>query len=190
LSSMSQTDDRGGRGIKGPRWVGIFFLRFVIVSIVLYIVYRTPIRLPLFSSEEGFHLITLPSLGAGYMRLVALCSKPLLALFKYKMIMEKALTVTEEISLNPIVFLSLVLAVAKLPALTRLKAAIWGVVILTAANTVTVFLIFLSAYRGSEKLWTGTEFFNLTINFFLPLLLWFLLLPIGSLFPQFRRGNR
>jgi hypothetical protein len=150
-------------GINWLRRILVFFLRFVIASMILYLIYIKA--------------------GTYYMRLVAYGAKPLLALFKYKIIMDRALAITEDISLNPVVFLSLVIAVEKVPVLTRLKASLWGFIILTAANTFTVFLAFLSAYRGSEQLWTGTEFFNLTINFFLPLLLWILLLPIGSILP-------
>ncbi|HSG27336.1 MAG TPA: hypothetical protein VLA34_02560, partial [Candidatus Krumholzibacterium sp.] len=60
-------------------------------------------------------------------------------------------------------------------------------VILTAANILTVFLVFMSYYSGNEALWTGTEFFNLTINFFLPILLWFIFAPVRNLLPSLTR---
>lgn len=141
----------------------IFFARFVIASVVLYLLYM--------------------KFGIYYMKIVAYGAKPLLGLFKYRIIMEKALAITEDISLNPVVFFSLLIAVQGIPHAARLRGAALGFLILTAANCTTVFLSFLSYYRGSEKLWTGTEFFSLTMNFFLPLLLWFLLLPVKYLFP-------
>ncbi|MCK4236703.1 MAG: hypothetical protein KAX38_06265 [Candidatus Krumholzibacteria bacterium] len=157
------TGEKENRGMWGGLGVLFFFLRFLAASIALYLVYTM--------------------VGTYYAKLVAYGAKPLLALFKYKIVIEKALAITEDISLNPVVYLSLVIAVAKVPVVTRLKAALWGVLILTAANITTVFLAFLSAYEGSEQLWTGTEFFGLTINFFLPLLLWILLMPIKLTFP-------
>ena len=134
-----------------------FFLRFLAASVALYIIYTMA--------------------GSYYMRFVASIANPLLSLYGIDMNMQQALRVTEEISLNPVVFLSLVIAMRRVAAKKKLLAAITGVAILTAANAVTVFLAFLSAHRGSETLWTGTEFFNLTMNFFVPLLLWITLLP-------------
>ena len=157
-------DDPIRRGVKG---VLLFFLRFLAASVILYLVYIKA--------------------GIFYIRVVAYGAKPLLAIFGHRLVMDRALAITEEISLNPVIFLSLVIAVSNIAIRIRLRAAAIGVLILTAANSVTVFLSFLSFYRGSEQLWSGTEFFNLTINFFLPLLLWFLLLPIRPAIFRTRR---
>ena len=143
-----------------------FFLRFLAASIPLYLLYAV----------AGIH----------YMKIVAYASKPLFMLFDIELVMERALTVTEEISLNPIVFLSLVIATTGIRASRRLRAGVLGFVILTLANSITLFMIFLSASRGSERLWSSTEFFNLTINFFLPILLWVVLLPVVSLASNLR----
>lgn len=143
-----------------------FFLRFLAVSIPLYLLYTV----------AGIH----------YVKLVAQVSKPLFALFDLDLIMQRALTVTEEISLNPIVFVSLVIATTRIGAARKIRAGILGFVILTLANSITLFMIFLSASRGSERLWSSTEFFNLTINFFLPILLWVVLLPVVSLASSLR----
>ena len=143
------------------RMVLVFLLRFLAVSIPLYLVYTW--------------------IGSIYTRLVAYGAKPFLSLYGIELTIDRALTVTEEISLNPVVFLSLVLAVQRIGWLKKLKAATLGMVILTVANIVVVFFLFMSADRQSENLWAGTEFLNLTINFFLPLLLWFLLLPLRSI---------
>ena len=142
------------------RLVLVFLLRFLAVSIPLYLVYTW--------------------VGSYYTRLVAYGAKPFLSLYGIELTIGRALVITEEIALNPVVFLSLVLAVQRIGWLKKLKAAALGMAILTVANIVVVFLLFMSAERHSEKLWTGTEFLNLTINFFLPLLLWFLLLPLRS----------
>jgi hypothetical protein len=158
---------QNGSIIRGTKGVLLFFLRFLAASVLLYLLYIWA--------------------GIYYMRLVAYGARPLLAISGYRFVMEPALRITEEISLNPVVFFSLVIAVSNVRIRTRLRAAMIGFLILTAANSITVFLSFLSAYRNSEQLWTGTEFFNLTINFFLPLLLWFLLLPLRSLVFQPRR---
>lgn len=150
---------------KSPSGIGriaaFFFLRFLAVSIPLYLLYTV----------AGIH----------YMKLVSYVSKPLFGLFDLNLSMQRALTVTEEISLNPIVFLSLVIATSRVGASRKLRAALLGFVILTLANSITLFMIFLSASRGSERLWSSTEFFNLTINFFLPILLWVVLLPVVSI---------
>jgi hypothetical protein len=138
----------------------VFFLRFLAASIVLYLLYTIA--------------------GSYYMRFVASIAKPLLSLYDLEMNMQRALKVTEEISLNPVVFLSLVIATLRVAAPKKIKAGIIGFAVLTAANALTVFLAFLSAHRGSETLWTGTEFFNLTMNFFVPLLLWIILLPSSA----------
>ena len=137
-----------------------FFLRFLAASIPLYLLYTVA--------------------GEHYMKLVAYAAKPLFALSDIELVMRRALTVTEEISLNPIVFLSLVIATPRVRASRKIRAGILVFVILTLANSITLFMIFLSASRGSERLWSSTEFFNLTINFFLPILLWTVLLPVFS----------
>lgn len=141
-----------------------FFLRFLAASIVLY----------------GIYMIG----GRYYTYALAWSAKPLLALAGHEMDVSMAIRVTEEISLNPIVYLSLVIAVTGVPWRARVRPAVTGVLVLTAFNIVTVFLVFLSAMTGNETLWTGTEFLNLTINFFLPILLWFLLSPKGDLIPR------
>ncbi|MBU8923264.1 MAG: hypothetical protein KOO63_15720 [Bacteroidales bacterium] len=139
-----------------------FFLKFLGASLVLYLIYL----------KAGFI----------YMRLIAWGAGPLLAIFGRELVMENALKVTEEISLNPVVYISLVFAVSGIPWKEKIRPAILGVIILSVANILTVFLVFMSYYMKSETLWTSTEFFNLTINFFLPILLWFVLMPVGGLF--------
>ena len=141
----------------------IFFVRFVFVSLALYTAWMF--------------------IGKFYTLIVAWGAKPLVALTGNTLNVERALQVTEEISLNPVVYLSLVIAVTGVPWKERIRPALIGVLILTAANIITVFFMFLSAFTGSEQLWTGTEFLNLTINFFLPILLWVLLMPKGDLLP-------
>jgi len=153
----------------GAREILFFFLRFLAASILLYLVYIVA--------------------GKFYTRLIAVIAEPLLAAFGYEIIMDKAIAITEEISLNPVVFLSLVIAVGRISIRTKLKAAAIGVAVLTAANAVGLTLAFVSLYRQSESWWTGSEFLSLTINFFLPLLLWFVLLPIRSVFPFFKAGE-
>lgn len=141
----------------------IFFVRFVIVSLALYTAWMF--------------------IGKFYTLIVAWGAKPLVALTGNTLNVERALQVTEEISLNPVVYLSLVIAITGVPWKERIRPALIGVLILTAANIITVFFMFLSEFTGSEQLWTGTEFLNLTINFFLPILLWALLVPKGDLLP-------
>ena len=141
----------------------IFFVRFIVVSLILYTAWMFV--------EKSYTLI------------VAYGAKPLVALTGNSLDVERALTVTEEISLNPIVYLSLVIAVAGVAWKEKIRPALIGVLILTAANIITVFFMFLSAFTKSEQLWTGTEFLNLTVNFFLPILLWALLMPKGDLMP-------
>lgn len=150
-----------GHGTGIWRMVLIFLLRFLVVSIPLYLVYTW--------------------IGSYYTMFVAYGAKPLLSLFNIELAIDRALAVTEELSLNPIVYLSLVIAVQRIEWLKKLRAAALGIAILTVANIVVVFFLFMSAELESEGLWTGTEFLNLTINFFLPLLLWFLLLPLRSI---------
>jgi len=116
------------------------------------------------------------------MRLIAWGAEPLLAIFGRELVMEHALKVTEEISLNPVVYISLVIAVSGIGWKEKIRPVVQGVLILSVANILTVFLVFMSFYMKSETLWTSTEFFNLTINFFLPILLWFVLMPVGRLF--------
>ena len=145
------------------RWILAFFIRFLIASIILYAVYL--------------------KLGNYYARLICHGARPLVSLFGHRVIMSKALLITEDISLNPVVFLSLVIAVMNIPVGKKIRGAVIGIIILSLANSLTVSMAFLSYYRGSEALWTGTEFFNLTINFFLPLFLAFALLPVKSALP-------
>jgi hypothetical protein len=152
-------------GAAGKRFgsLPVFFLRFLAFSTLLYLIHL----------KAGFI----------YMRAVAWGASPLLAIFGKKLVLENALKVTEEISLNPVVYLSLVAAVTGVSWKKRIRPAVAGYLILTAANILTVFLVFMSAYMKDERLWAGTEFLNLTINFFLPLLLWFVLMPIRDIFP-------
>jgi len=141
----------------------VFFVRFVAFSLILYTAWAF--------------------IGRFYTMAVAYGAKPLVALTGNSLNVERALQVSEEISLNPIVYLSLVVAVTGVSWRERIRPALVGALILTAANIVTVFLMFLSAITSNEQLWTGTEFLNLTINFFLPILLWVLLMPKGDLMP-------
>ncbi len=152
---------------KSAKPIFLFFLRFLGASIVLYLIYL----------KAGFI----------YMHLVAWGAKPILAILGRRLIMDHALKVTEEVSLNPVVFLSLVIAVPGISWRKRLSPALVGILILTAANILTIVLVFMAFYTKSEKLWSGTEFLNLTINFFLPLMLWFILMPVKELFsPAFK----
>jgi hypothetical protein len=142
----------------------LFFVRFIVVSLVLYTAWAF--------------------IGKYYALVVVYGAKPLVALAGHSVDVERALQVSEEISLNPIVYISLVIAVAGVAWKEKLKPAWLGVLILTFANIVVVFLMFLSAFTRSEGLWTGTEFLNLTVNFFVPILLWVLLAPKGDLMPS------
>jgi hypothetical protein len=155
------TDKRERRPIS--RKILIFFVRFVLASLILY---------------SAWMLI-----GKYYALMVAWGTKPLVAVTGNTLDVERILLVREEISLNPVVYLSLVFAVTGVPWKERAVKALIGVLILTAANIITVFFMFLSDAMQNEQLWTGTEFLNLTINFFLPLLLWVLLMPKGDLLP-------
>jgi hypothetical protein len=160
------------RVIAGVKGVLVFFLRFIAASIVLYLLYVW--------------------LGRYYVKLVVYMAKPLIdATFDLdpRGVVERAMKVTEEISLNPVVFLSLAIATTGVNLRTRIRAMAVGVAILTVANALTIYLLFLSAGTKSELLWTGTEFFNLTMNFFMPLLLWFVLLPIRDLVLSRARGG-
>mgnify|MGYP006279245223 CR=1 FL=1 len=157
--SGREREDRG----PGSRLLR-FFLRFLAASIVLY----------------GLYILA----GRYYTYLVAWSARPLLALAGHEMDVSLAMKITEEISLNPVVYLSLVIAVTGVGWREKVRPSVIGVLVLTVFNIVTVFLVFLSAITGSETLWSGTEFLNLTINFFLPILLWFLLSPKGDLIPR------
>lgn len=139
-----------------------FFLRFVGASLLLFSLHM----------KAGFI----------YMRLISWGAKLLLALFGHDIIMEKSNQITAEVSLNPVVFLSLVIALSGVSVKEKIVPAITGTVILTIANIITVFLVFMSFYMNNKILWTGTEFLNLTINFFLPLLLFIILMPLKRLF--------
>ena len=141
----------------------VFFVRFVVASLILYTAWMF--------------------IGKFYTLIVAWGAKPLVALTGNTLSIERTMLVQEEISLNPVVYISLVIAVTGVPWKKRAWTALTGVLILTAANIITVFFMFLSAFTGSEQLWAGTEFLNLTINFFLPILLWILLMPKGDLLP-------
>lgn len=145
------------------RWVVVFLIRFLVVSLLLYLLYLW--------------------VGEYYSLLIAHGCRPVLAIFGRSVIMRMALNVTEEVSLNPVVFLSLTIAVMGIKPSIKIRAGVIGVLILTAANILTVSMAFISYYEGNEALWTGTEFINLTINFFLPVLLWFALLPVSSVLP-------
>ena len=147
----------------------IFFVRFVIVSLALYTAWMF--------------------IGKFYTLAVAWGAKPLVALTGNTLNVEQALKVSEEISLNPIVYISLVIAVTGVAWKERIRPALIGVLILTAANIITVFFMFLSAITENEQLWIGTEFLNLTINFFLPIMLWALLMPKGDLLPVNSSSN-
>ena len=167
-SPVQQSPDSGSPSPSAPRSsIGWFFLKFLGASLLLYIAYM--------------------KFGFIYMKIVAWGTKPLLAIFGKKLIMENAMRVTEEISLNPAVYISLLVAVPEMTWKSRIRPAVIGVAILTLANILTVFLVFMSYYSGNETLWTGTEFFNLTINFFLPILLWFILVPVKNLLPALNR---
>jgi hypothetical protein len=156
----------GGRPAESlARVLLLFFLRFLGVSIVLYVLYYFA--------------------GGIYTRFVALLAKPLLGLLGYEMNMAMALKIKEDISINPGVFLSLVIAVRFIAWRVKLRAGVIGVVVLTAVNALTLWLTFVSSHHTSELLWGGTEFLGLSINFFLPLVLWLVLLPIRQAFPFF-----
>ena len=177
---------RGDRLGAGGGVTGVFVLRLLAVSIALYLAW----------TRTG--LIDL------YVRLVAWGAGPLVALAGHSLAIEQALKMSEEISLNPVVYLSLVIAATGVPWRGRIRPALLGVLILSVANVAVVFLVFMAAateaaavaaarglsaeeqgelVRTVERMWAGAEFLNLTINFFLPIMLWFLLLPARRLFP-------
>ena len=139
-----------------------FFLRFIGASLLLFALHM----------KAGFI----------YMRLISWGAKPLLSLFGYNIIMEKSDEISAAVSLNPVIFLSLVIALSGVSIKEKIAPAITGTIILTAANVITVFLSFLSFYTNNEVLWTATEFLNLTVNFFLPLLLFIILTPVKKFF--------
>ncbi|MBN2184820.1 MAG: hypothetical protein JW746_05785 [Candidatus Krumholzibacteriota bacterium] len=128
-------------------------------------------------------LLSLIHIKAGfiYMRIIFWGAKPLLSVFGYSILAEKSDTISAAVSLNPVIFLSLVIALSGIPVREKIIPAVTGTAILTAANIITVFLSFLSYYKNNEILWTITEFLNLTANFFLPLLLFMVLLPVKRL---------
>ncbi len=167
---MSAKDDINANdaSLRGAaREILLFFLRFLAVSVALYLLYYFVI-------------------GKYWVRGIALMAKPALAIFGYEFVMENAVRITEDIALNPFVFLSLVVAVGHISWRAKLRGAAIGIAILAVANALTVTLAFVSAYRESEAWWTGTEILSLSNNFFLPILLWLALLPIRSAFPFFR----
>jgi hypothetical protein len=157
------------RGAAGE--ILFFFLRFLGISIALYLLYYFVF-------------------GRYYVRFIALMAKPALAVFGYKFVMDNAVKITEDIALNPFVFLSLVAAVGHVPWKAKLRGAGIGIAILAVANALTVTLAFVSNYRQSEAWWTGTELLSLTNNFFVPILLWLVLLPIRSAYPFFRNSGQ
>lgn len=164
---MSMETREGRAQATSAREILFFFFRFLGVSIALYLFYYFVI-------------------GSYYLRFIALLAKPMLALFSYELIMERAVSITEDISLNPFVFISLVAAVGRVPWRKKIRGGAIGIAILVLANALTVTFAFVSSYRQSEAWWTGTEFLDLTNNFFMPILLWLTLLPVRSAFPFFR----
>ncbi|HSG29484.1 MAG TPA: hypothetical protein VLA34_13475, partial [Candidatus Krumholzibacterium sp.] len=88
--------------------IGWFFLKFLGASLLLYLAYM--------------------KFGFVYMRIVAWGAKPLLGIFGKRLIMENAMKVTEEISLNPAVYLSLLVAVPGMSWGARVRPAVIGVV--------------------------------------------------------------
>lgn len=152
-------------GASIAREVLLFFLRFLAVSIALYALYLVA--------------------GKYYVRLLAALAGPALGAFGYEIRMDLVMKVTEDLSLNPAVFLSLVAALGRVPWRIKARAALVGAAILTLANAITVVFVFVAYYRESELLWSGSEFTSLTINFFLPILLWLVLLPVREAFPFF-----
>jgi len=167
---MSLDNREGQAPPANAREILSFFLRFLGISIALYLLYYFVI-------------------GTHYLRFIALLAKPMLGAFGYEFIMESAVKITEDISLNPFVFISLVLAVGRIPWRRKLRGGAIGLVILALANALTVTFAFVSNYRQSETWWTGTEFLSLTNNFIMPILLWLVLLPIRSAFSSFRDRN-
>jgi hypothetical protein len=160
--------DGGRSATAGARDILAFFARFLACSIALYVLFY-------FFGERH------------YLRFIALLARPMLALFGHEIVMAQLRRIAEEISLNPLVFVSLAVAVARIPWRKKLRAILIGTAILIAANAATVTLAFVASYRESEGWWTGAELLSLTNNFFLPILLWLVLLPVRSAFPFFRR---
>jgi len=166
-NAMSMDTREGRAQATSAREILLFFFRFLGVSIALYLFYYFVI-------------------GSYYLRFIALLAKPMLALFGYELIMERAVKITEDISLNPFVFISLVAAVGRVPWRKKIRGGAIGIAVLVLANALTLTFAFVSNYRQSEAWWTGTEFLDLTNNFFMPILLWLVLLPVRSAFPFFR----
>ena len=168
--TMSKETTEGRAPTSMAREILFFFLRFLGASIALY-------------------LLCYFFIGAYYLRLIAVLAKPMLSVFGYTFVMERVVAISESISLNPFVFLSLVIAVRHISLRRKLGAGVIGMAILVLANALTVTLAFVSSYRQSEVWWTGTEFLDLTNNFFMPILLWLILLPIRSAFPFIRYNS-
>jgi hypothetical protein len=170
LMPIMNTDGRESHARE--RDILAFFLRFLAISAALYLV---------------FYLFA----GKYYVRLIALVAGPMLSAFGHRIVVDRAMKIAEEISLNPLVFVSLVAAVGRVPWRTKLRGAALGAAMLFVANALTVTFAFVANYRNSEGWWTGTEILNLTNNFFLPILLWLVLIPVRSAFPFLRRfdGN-
>ena len=150
------------------RDIAAFVLRFLAISIALYVL---------------FYLFA----GAYYVRLVALVAGPMLSAFGHSIVLRGVQRIAEDISFNPIVFLSLAAAVGRIPWRPRLRGMAIGTAILVVANAFTVTSVFVASYRKSEAWWTGAEILDLTNNFFLPILLWLVLLPLRAAFPMKRR---
>jgi len=167
---MSERRESAGATSPVMKEILLFLLRFLGASIAFYALYELA--------------------GSVYIRLLGLAAKPALALLGYEFVVEKALKIKEDLAINPGVFLSLVIAARHIPWRARIRPAVIGVAILTIVNALTLTLVFVSSYRGSEALWMGSEFLGLTINFFLPIVLWLVLLPIRQAFPFFtiKRG--
>lgn len=168
--TMNEKTNEGSARASIGREILLFFLRFLGASIALY-------------------LLIYYFLGSHYMRLIALLSKPMLSTFGHRFVMERAIAISESISLNPFVFLSLVAATRHVSIRRKLAACATGTAFLILANALTVTFAFVSSYRQSEAWWTGTEFLDLTNNFFMPILLWLVLLPIKSAFSFFRHNS-
>ena len=157
------SDPGGNEKRKGGGRILRFFLRFLAFSVVLYALYLL----------AGKYYV----LGMGW------TAKGIMAVFGYSIDLERLPSIVEELALNPVVYLSLVLAVTGAGWRERVRPAILGVVILTAFDILVICLVYLSFITGNETLSEGTEFLYITINFFITILLWFVLSPKGDLIP-------
>ncbi len=157
MSDASGTERNGGGHLLR------FFLRFLAVSIVLYVVY-------IFA-------------GKYYVMVLGWAARGIMAVFGYSIDLSRLPSIVEDIALNPVVYLSLLIAVTGAGWRERVKPAVIGLAVLTAFDVLIICLVYLSFMTGSEALWEGTEFLYLTINFFLTVLLWFVLCPKGDLIP-------